>query len=51
MEQKNDIQSLSDIEDLVNHFYERVRTNVHLKDIFNDVIKDKWPEHLQKMYR
>lgn len=47
----NDIQHLEDIQLLVDSFYGKVREDDLLKDIFNDVIRDRWPEHLKKMYR
>ena len=46
-----DIQDLDDIKLLVNTFYGRIRENDMLKDIFNNVIQDRWPQHLEKMYR
>lgn len=39
-----------DIEKLVNHFYARVREDEFLAPIFNNVIQDRWPQHLEKMY-
>lgn len=47
---KNDIQNLDDIKLLVDTFYGKVRENSLLKDIFNNIIQDRWPEHLAKMY-
>jgi len=47
---KNDIQNRSDIELLVNTFYEKVRENKVLGYIFNDVAKINWESHLPKMY-
>jgi hemoglobin len=46
---KKDIENIEDIEKLVNVFYERIRENEQLGPVFNQVIKDKWPEHLSKM--
>jgi len=46
-----DINTLEDIQLLVNTFYSRVRENELLGPIFNEKIGDKWPEHLEKMYR
>jgi hemoglobin len=46
-----DISNLTDIQLLVNTFYSRVRENELLGSIFNGVIGDRWPEHLEKMYR
>lgn len=44
------IESLEDIEYLVNSFYDKVRTDELLGPVFNSVIRDRWPEHLKKMY-
>jgi len=46
-----DINSIDDVKLLVNTFYQKVRENELLGPIFNSVIKDRWPEHLEKMYR
>lgn len=48
---KEDIQTLDDIKLLVDQFYGKVRENELIGPIFDGVIKDKWPEHLDKMYR
>ena len=48
---KKDISTLDDIKFLVNTFYGKVREDERLKDIFNNKIEDRWPEHLEKMYR
>lgn len=45
---KKDIQSLEDITLLVDTFYGRIREDDLLKDIFNNVIEDRWPQHLEK---
>jgi hemoglobin len=50
MKLKSDIQSMKDIKVLVNSFYSKVRMDSLLGEIFNRVIQDRWPEHLQKMY-
>ncbi|MEQ8812186.1 MAG: group III truncated hemoglobin [Imperialibacter sp.] len=47
----NDIQNIDDIKLLVNEFYSKVREDELLKDIFNGVIQDRWPVHLEKMYK
>ena len=47
----NDLYNLDDIKLLVNSFYGKIRENEKLKDIFNKVIQERWPEHLEKMYR
>ena len=46
-----EIFTLADIKSLVDFFYEKVQQDELLAPIFNAKIKDKWPEHLQKMYR
>jgi hemoglobin len=46
-----DIQTLDDVKLLVNKFYEKVRGDETFADIFNERIGNKWPEHLEKMYR
>ncbi len=51
MKELKDIETLDDIKTLVDVFYSKVREDECLKDIFNQVIRDRWPEHLEKMYR
>jgi hemoglobin len=51
MSQQKDITTFEDIQLLVDSFYGKVRVNSLLGGIFNGVIKDRWPEHLEKMYR
>jgi hemoglobin len=51
MTDQADIQSLDDIRLLVNSFYTAVRNNGLLGPIFNERIGERWPEHLEKMYR
>lgn len=48
---KKDITKLEDIKLLVDTFYGKVREDEKLQDIFNNVIQDRWPEHLEKLYR
>jgi len=48
---KKDISNITDIKLLVDSFYQAVRNDVLLKDIFNNKIEDRWPQHLEKMYR
>lgn len=48
---KHDITTLDDIKLLVDSFYGKVREDYLLKDIFNERIEDRWPQHLEKMYR
>ena len=33
------------INELVHRFYEKIQNHETLGPIFNDVIKDNWPEH------
>ncbi len=51
MTQKIEIESLNEIKLLVDNFYGKVRKDNILANIFNDIIKDNWPSHLEKMYR
>ncbi|HET9054623.1 MAG TPA: group III truncated hemoglobin [Cyclobacteriaceae bacterium] len=48
---KTDITTLHDIKFLVDSFYDKVRKDDLLADIFNTRIEDRWPQHLEKMYR
>ena len=48
---KPTISSLNEIQLLVDSFYSKVRNDETLAPIFDSKIKDKWPEHLEKMYR
>lgn len=45
-----DILNADDVKLLVDNFYGKVRDNDLLSPIFNTVIKDNWPAHLEKMY-
>jgi len=47
---EHDIFSLEDVKTLVNTFYDKVREDALLAPIFNKVIKERWPEHLETMY-
>ncbi|MBO9617858.1 MAG: group III truncated hemoglobin [Niabella sp.] len=51
MKEKKDITTIEDIRLLVNAFYGSVRAHELLGPIFDGVIRDRWPEHLEKMYR
>lgn len=51
MRELKNIEGIDDIKLLVDSFYGKVRQDDLLKDIFNKVIQDRWPEHLEKMYR
>ena len=46
-----DILNLDDVKLVVDCFYEKVRQDEQLKDVFNNVIQDRWAAHLEKMYR
>jgi hemoglobin len=47
---KQDISGLEDIKKLVDTFYRKVQKDSLLGTIFNEVIQDNWPQHLEKMY-
>lgn len=48
---KKEITGLGEIQEMVDLFYGKVRKDELLADIFNGVIQDNWPAHLEKMYR
>ncbi|MCA0429558.1 MAG: group III truncated hemoglobin [Bacteroidetes bacterium] len=48
---KKDISSIDDIKLMVNTFYDRIKLDKLLGPIFNERIQDRWPQHLEKMYR
>ena len=50
MNDRKDITSMEDIKLLVDTFYGKIRVDILLGGIFNSVIKDRWSEHLEKMY-
>ncbi len=50
MKEAKDIITLEDVKRLVDVFYEKVRQDELLAPIFNERIKDRWPDHLEKMY-
>ncbi|MEQ9306453.1 MAG: group III truncated hemoglobin [Marinoscillum sp.] len=45
-----DIETLDDIKFLVDTFYTKVRSDELIGPIFNEVIQNRWPVHLEKMY-
>ena len=47
---ETEILNLDDIKTLVDSFYAKVRKDKLLAPIFNDIIEDRWPQHLKKMY-
>jgi hemoglobin len=48
---REDILNINDIKMLVDAFYAKVKVDNILAKIFNDKIQDRWPIHLEKMYR
>ena len=48
---KKEIENIDDVKLLVDTFYGKIREDDLLKDIFNNKIGDRWPQHLEKMYR
>jgi hemoglobin len=46
-----DIQDLNDIKKMVDTFYSNVRQDATIGPVFNEKIGERWPEHLEKMYR
>ncbi len=48
---KKELENTEDIRILVHSFYDKVRLNEMLGPIFDRVIEDRWPEHLDKMVR
>jgi hemoglobin len=51
MEPKQNILQIEDIKLLVDSFYGKVRENELLAPVFNNRIGDRWPAHLEKMYK
>jgi len=48
---KVEILNLDDVKLLVDTFYAGIQKDQLLGPIFNSVIQDRWPVHLEKMYR
>jgi hemoglobin len=48
---KTDLADLKDVQLLVDTFYSNVRKDALLAPIFNERIGERWPEHLEKMYK
>ena len=44
------LHNIEDIILLVDEFYNKIRNDELLGPIFNKVIQDRWPAHLNKMY-
>lgn len=49
--EKHDIQTLEDVQLLVNKFYDKIKIDIQLGGIFWGAIGNHWDEHLEKMYR
>jgi hemoglobin len=47
---KHDISNRTDIEQLVNTFYDKVQVDEVIGYLFNDVAKVNWEQHLPRMY-
>jgi hemoglobin len=45
------ILTIDDVKLLVDTFYDRIQADALLGPVFNEVIQDNWPVHLEKMYR
>ena len=45
-----DLQTRSDIERLINAFYDKVKADPGIGYIFNDIARVNWPHHLPIMY-
>lgn len=50
MSELKDIQVLEDVKVMVDEFYGKIRKDELLGHIFENIIQDRWPEHLEKMY-
>ncbi len=44
------LETLEDIQWMVNQFYSKIKEDDLLGDIFNNIIQDRWDLHLEKMY-
>ena len=51
MQITSEISTIEDIKILVDNFYNKVRIDNLLGPIFNGVVQNNWPVHLDKMYR
>ena len=48
---KQDILTIENVKQLINLFYSKIRADKLLGPIFNERIQNRWPEHLEKIYR
>jgi hemoglobin len=46
-----DIQTQAHVKQLIDTFYSKVKKDVTIGFIFNDIIGDNWNQHLPKMYQ
>lgn len=51
MKELKDIENIEDVKLMVDDFYGKINENALLKDIFNNIIQGRWPEHLETMYK
>jgi hemoglobin len=51
MKPSSDILNLEDVKLLVDNFYDKIREHKLLAPIFNERIEERWPQHLEKMYK
>lgn len=51
MSRLTDITDFDDVKIFVDSFYTKVQKDPLISDVFNTVIQDRWPAHLEKMYR
>ena len=51
MKMKSDISTIEDVRKLVDVFYDKVQLNSTIGPIFDEVVENRWPAHLDKMYR
>ncbi len=49
VEAKKTLKTADDIQEMVHQFYGLVQNDDLIGPIFNEVIKDNWPAHLEKM--
>lgn len=45
-----EVTTLEDVQLIVDDFYGKIRMDDLLGDIFDNIIQDRWPEHIEKMY-
>lgn len=50
MNETKEIASIDDIKKLVDTFYDKVRKDELIGPVFQERIRDRWPQHLEKMY-